>query len=138
MNPALSTYRRNQVQTNTPERLVLMLYEGAIKFISKSIKSIEEGNVQEANQNLLRSQDIMLELMLGIDFTAGEIADNFYALYEYMHHKLVQANLKKEKESAEEVLQMAKELRIAWLTMLKENRVSKNKGEQHKSISVSG
>ncbi|MBZ4686924.1 MAG: fliS [Clostridiales bacterium] len=137
MNSALNVYQKNQVQTNTPEKLVLMLYEGAIKFISKGIKAIEEKDIQEANNNLIRSQDIMLELMSGVNFEAGDIAKNLYALYEYMHHRLMQANLKKEKESAQEVLNMVRELRDAWSQMLKENKAS-NGNSKKKTISASG
>lgn len=137
MNSALNVYQKNQVQTNTPEKLVLMLYEGAIKFISKGIKAIEEKDIQEANNNLIRSQDIMLELMSGINFEAGDIAKNLYAIYEYMHHRLMQANLKKEKELAEEVLNMVRELRDAWSQMLKENKAS-NGNSKKKTISASG
>lgn len=137
MNSALNVYQKNQVQTNTPEKLVLMLYEGAIKFISKGIKAIEEKDIQEANNNLIRSQDIMLELMSGINFEAGDIAKNLYVLYEYMHHRLMQANLKKEKESAQEVLNMVRELRDAWSQMLKENKAS-NGNPKKKTISASG
>ncbi|SMB82744.1 flagellar protein FliS [Desulfonispora thiosulfatigenes DSM 11270] len=122
MNTALNAYRKNQVQTNSPEKLVLMLYEGAIKFISKGMTAIEEKNISEANTNLVKAQNIMSELMAGINFKAGEIATNLHSLYEYMHHQLMQANLKKDKEIAGEILIMVKDLRDSWAQMLKEHK----------------
>lgn len=123
MNTALNAYRKNQVQTNSPEKLVLMLYEGAIKFITQSITAIEEKNIPEANVNLVKAQNILSELMTGLDFKAGEIANNLHSLYEYMHHQLMQANLKKDSEIAAEVLSFAKDLRDSWAQMLKENKL---------------
>lgn len=125
MHSPLSTYQKNQVQTVSQERLVLMLYEGAKKFLSKSIKALEEKNIQDSNTYLQRSQNIIAELMSGINFEAGEIAQNLYSLYEYMHYRLIQANLKKEKEPVEEVLNMVEELRDTWMQMLKENKTQK-------------
>jgi flagellar protein FliS len=121
LNSALNVYKKNQIQTNTPEKLVLMLYDGAIKFIGKAIESIKEKNIQDANDYLIRSQNILAELMSGINFEAGEIADNLYCLYEYIYHQLMQANIKKEKKYAENALNMIKELKDTWIQMLKEN-----------------
>ncbi len=120
MNSFANVYMKNQVQTNSPENLVLMLYDGAKKFTGRGIKAMEENNIEEANNNLVRSQDILAELMAGINFEAGELAENLFALYEYMHYRLIQANLKKDKEPAEEVLVMMSELRDTWAQMLKE------------------
>jgi flagellar biosynthetic protein FliS len=119
MNNQLNVYKRNQINTASSEDLVLMLYDGAKKFINRAIKSIDEKNIEEANHNLLRAQKIILGLMSGINFEAGDVANNMYALYEYMYHKLVKANLKKDAGIAAEVLQMVDELRTAWMQMLK-------------------
>ncbi len=120
MNSIASLYLKNQVQTNSPGKLVLMLYDGVKRFTSQGIKAVEKNDNEGANNHFIRSQDILLELMSGINLEAGEIAKNLYSLYEYMHYRLVQANLKKEKEPAEEVLVMIGELRETWARMLKE------------------
>lgn len=119
MNDQLNAYKRNQINTASSEDLVLMLYDGAKKFINKAIKSITEKNIQEANNNLLRAQKIILGLMSGVNFEAGDAAQNIYSLYEYMYHTLVKANMKKDSQYAEEVLKMIEELRAAWVQMLK-------------------
>ena len=55
MNNPYSTYQKNQVQTLSQEKLVLMLYDGAVKFIIKGIKGIEQQNIEEANNGLVRA-----------------------------------------------------------------------------------
>ncbi|MDI3534655.1 MAG: flagellar secretion chaperone FliS [Thermosediminibacterales bacterium] len=137
MKSPLNIYKQNQIQTAPQEKLVLMLYDGAIKFITIAIKAIEEKDIETANTNLLRAQDIMTELMSGVNFEAGEVAKNFYTLYEYMHYRLMQANIKKDKNQAEEVLGMVKELRDTWAQMLKENKGIRDLNNRKKSITVS-
>lgn len=132
MGPHINAYKKNQVNTTSNENLVLMLYDGARKFINRAVKSINEGDTQEANNSLLRAQNIISELMAGINFEAGEIARQLYVLYEYMHFKLVQANIKKDCRDCEEVLTMVEELRTAWVQASKsryapvENSMEKN------------
>lgn len=116
---------KNQINTTSAENLVTMLYDGARKFINKSIKALENNNIQEANYNLLRAQDILSELMAGINFEAGDLAQSLYSLYEYIRHLLIQSNLQKEIKPAQEALTMISELREAWVKMLQENRLWK-------------
>lgn len=116
---------KSQINTTSAENLVTMLYDGARKFINKSIKALENNNIQEANYNLLRAQDILSELMAGINFEAGDLAQSLYSLYEYIRHLLIQSNLQKEIKPAQEALTMISELREAWVKMLQENRLWK-------------
>lgn len=125
MNSSINAYKKNQINTTSSEQLVLMLYDGARKFISKALKALDGGDLQSANQNLLRSQDIITELMAGVNFEAGEIAEGLFALYEYMHFRLVQANTAKDSQAAQEVLAMINELRDTWVQVLK-SRYSNN------------
>ena len=129
MNPNLNAYKKNQINTASSEQLVLMLYDGARKFIKQAIKSIQDGDMQAAHHNLIRSQNIVAELMCGINFEAGEIAGNLFQLYTYMHSRLIQANLKKNSQYAQEVLEMIEEIRGAWAQIIAEGYSSeKNDG----------
>lgn len=118
MKPDLSAYKRNQINTASSEQLVLMLYDGARKFIKQAITSLQDGDMQSAHDNLIRSQNIVAELMSGINFEAGEIADNLFQLYQFMHSRLIQANLNKDSQYAQEVLEMIENLRGAWAQIL--------------------
>lgn len=119
MNPQLFAYKKNQINTASSEDLVLMLYDGAIKFIKKAVLAVNHQNFEEANENFKRAQKIVAGLVSGLNFDAGEIAQNLYSLYQYMHHRLVQANMKKDVQAAEEVLTMIEELRTVWAQVAK-------------------
>jgi flagellar protein FliS len=134
MNPDLNAYKKNQINTASSEKLVLMLYDGARKFIKRAINSIQDGDMQAANHNLIRSQNIVAELMAGINHEAGEIAENFFQLYNYMHSRLIQANLKKDSQYAQEVLEMIEKLRGAWAQIIAEGYSSTTNTEYGKKI----
>jgi len=120
MNPNVNAYKKNQINTASSEQLVLMLYDGARKFIKRAIISIQAGDMQEAHHNLIRSQNIVAQLMAGINYEAGEIAENLFQLYKFMHSRLIQANLKKDSQCAQEVLEMIETIRGAWAQIMAE------------------
>lgn len=107
-------YQKNQVETAGQAKLILMLYEGAVRFLEGSRKALQEGELQKAHQNLVRAQDILAELMSSLDLEAGDVAVNLFRLYDYMYNQLVQANVKKDAEPLEQVEKMLLELRDAW------------------------
>ncbi|KUO52785.1 MAG: hypothetical protein APF76_02295 [Desulfitibacter sp. BRH_c19] len=118
MNAKLNAYKKNQVNTVSKEKLVLMLYDGAIKYLNKSLEVIDNNNPSEAHNHLISSQDIIIGLMSGINFEVGKLGEDLFNLYEYMHHRLVEANTTKDKDIVEEVLNMVKELREAWVQII--------------------
>ncbi|WP_366923005.1 flagellar export chaperone FliS [Metallumcola ferriviriculae] len=138
MNSALNAYKKNQVQTISQEKLVLMLYDGAVKFTLNAIEALDDKDISRANENFIRCQDIILELMSGINWETGELAQSFYTIYEYMHHSLMQANIKKDKQIAVEVCGMARELRDVWSQMLGEAQGTKDYSTQKRNLSISG
>lgn len=106
-------YQQNSVMTATPEELTLMLYNGAIKFVNIAKLSIENKNIKKAHEALIRAQDIIIELnaTLNMDY---EISKNLRSLYEFILDRLVDANIKKEIEPLDEVLELLTELRDTW------------------------
>ena len=123
MTSPFNVYKANQVNTTSKEKLILMLFDGAIKFLTKAVVAVEEKNHQDAHTNLLRSQDIIIALMSGLNMKAGEISSNLFVIYEYMYYKLVEANTKKDKRLVTEVLEMVKELRDTWGQILPKSLV---------------
>ncbi|MCM3786005.1 flagellar export chaperone FliS [Neobacillus mesonae] len=107
-------YRQSSVQTSNPAQLVIMLYDGAIRFIRASMKGMEEKNLEQVNLNLGKAQTIISELMSTLNQEI-EVSKSLYSLYEYMNHLLVQANIKKSQEPAQEALEMLTDLRDTWL-----------------------
>jgi len=119
---AHNRYMEVQVQTAPPENLVLMLYDGAIRFATQAKADLAAGNREAAHNNLTRAQDIMGELMGSLNMELGEIAENLFSLYEYMQYRLIEANIKRSAGHIDEVLQMLRELRQAWAEAVREYR----------------
>ena len=114
-NNAYQQYKQAQYETASPEKLLLMLYDGAIKFGEQAKRGMNEDNYELANEKLKRVQAIINELMVTLDMDqGGEIADNLYNLYEYMNRRLIQANIRKDPTIVEEVLGLIKEVKEGW------------------------
>ncbi|MBE3573078.1 MAG: flagellar export chaperone FliS [Moorella humiferrea] len=107
-------YRQNQVQTLSQEKLVLMLYDGALRFCRQGLAAMEKRDYAGANGSLCRAQDILSELMVNLNRDVGEIADNLYKLYDFMYRHLVQANVKKSAVMVQEVMDLLQQLRDTW------------------------
>jgi len=106
-------YRQQQVNTSSQDKLLIMLFDGAIRFCLQAQKSMLEHNYEMAHASLVKAQNIIIELIssLNMDF---EIAQNLYSLYDYLYRRLVDANIKKDDAIIEEVLQFLSELRKTW------------------------
>lgn len=110
---AYDQYRKTSVETVAPEKLLLMLFDGALKNINNAKKAIEDKDINRSHQEIIKAQDIVIELMstLNMDF---DISHSLFLLYEYMHNQLVQANIKKDVVILEEVEVFFAELRETW------------------------
>ncbi len=121
-------YKSNSVQTLSPQRIVLLLYDTIIKNINFAVKAIENKDFISSNEKIQKAQDIIMELMMALDKEkGGEIAVNLAALYDYWYRRLVEANVKKDAEILSEVVSMVRELRNSWeIAMTKEmNKMAK-------------
>lgn len=111
---AYAAYRLNHIQTQPREKLVLMLYEGAVRFIRQAQEAVATGRYDETSRYLCRAQEILNELMATLNPQAGEVARNLAALYAFMHDHLVLANIKKDAKMMQEVERLLAGLRDAW------------------------
>lgn len=109
-----NTYKKNQVETATPQQLVAMLYNGALKFLRLAQAGLDEKNLEKAHVNNVKVQDILTELMSTLDMSQGDVAVHLYQLYDYMQQQLLDANLKKQKEPLAAVEAMLTDLRDTW------------------------
>lgn len=113
---ARNTYQNNQVMAAPQKKLIIMLYDGAIKNLKFSIKYMEEKNIEKTNIYILKAQDIISEFMITLDFKkGGEIASSLYSLYDYMYNTLVRANIDKDIDKVKEVIKYLEELRDTWM-----------------------
>lgn len=113
-----NAYLRSKVMTATLAELTLMLYEGAIKFVNKAIMSIEKDDVMGAHNNLMKTQRIIEELRASLDHKYP-VAKEFDTVYEYILRRLVEANIKKDKDILEEVLEHLRTMRDTWKEVMK-------------------
>ncbi|WP_019915067.1 flagellar export chaperone FliS [Paenibacillus sp. HW567] len=107
-------YRQSSVQTSTPAQLLIMLYDGAIRFARAGIDGLNKQDYEKTNLNLGKAQTIVSELMSTLD-QSYEISKGLYSLYEYMNFLLVEANIRKSVDKAEEAVGYLTELRETWL-----------------------
>ena len=103
----------NAIFTASKEELTLMLYEGALKFINQAIDATEASDMQKANRLIIRVEDIIREFQITLDFQY-EISNNLNSLYDYMHRRLIEANMKKDVGILKEVRDMLREFRDMW------------------------
>lgn len=111
----LSAYKETSISTQNKGRLVVMLYEGAIKFLNQAIKDIESNDYAGKGKNIGKAQDIIFELNTVLDMEqGGEVANNLRALYHFMDRHLSKANLKCDANMVREVIDLLKELNEGW------------------------
>ena len=118
-----NSYRQIATQTAPPGQLVLMLYDGAIRFLESALTGFASTDPGERNvtinNNLQRAVDIVRELncCLNTD-VGGKLAQTLRDLYDYMERRLLESNFKKKRVGVDEVIGHLRELRNAWATML--------------------
>ncbi|MHC4559772.1 MAG: flagellar export chaperone FliS [Planctomycetota bacterium] len=111
----ITAYQDNTVTTQSKGRLIVLLYDGAIKFMKLAIKELEAGNYQAKGQYINKAQDIINELSAVLDINAGgEIAANLRKLYCFMNNRLSEANIKRDPQMIREVIELMEELNQSW------------------------
>ena len=118
---AYAQYNNSKILTASPAELTLMLYEGAIKFCNIAITAIDQKDVEKAHLNIQKTQKIIEHFRLTLDMQYP-VAKDFDRVYEYLGRRLIQANMKKDKEILEEVLEHLHSMRDTWKEVMRINR----------------
>jgi flagellar protein FliS len=124
INNAAQAYGARKVETATPAELTLMLYEGTIKFCNIAMGAIEKKDYEKANINIQKARKIIVELQTTLNHKYP-VAEDFDRIYDYIFHKLVQANIKKDPEILEEALVELRDLRDAWKEIMRTAKLPK-------------
>jgi flagellar protein FliS len=131
MNPKnpWQSYRQVATRTASPGQLILMLYDGAIRFLEKAKAGFQLEDPVEfnttINNNILRAQDIIRELDYSLNAEqGGDLAVELHRLYDYFDRVLLEANLRKDVQGINEVIQRTTVLRDAWAAMLQQQGLS--------------
>jgi flagellar protein FliS len=121
MNPQLayspSAYRQSAVLTASPEQLVVMLYDGARRFLGQATAAMRAGDVETSHLKLRRAEAIISHLLETLDLDQGEIAGRLQAIYLFCNRHLNEARIQRDPEKIEQINALLGELRSAWSTV---------------------
>lgn len=114
-------YQKNKYETASPHKLILMLYNGALKYLNQAETALSEGKHLLAHEYILKGQDIVYELIACLnERDGGEIAKNLKNLYLYVIDQLVQSNIQKSIQPLVEARSVIQSIKEAWETIGKE------------------
>ena len=124
-------YKQTQITTANQGKLIVMLYDGAIKFLNIAVDNLDLKTYDVVNNNIIKAQDIITELLLSLNMEeGGEISQNLFNLYMYFKKQLLEANIKKDGEILAQIIKMLKELRDAW------DQISANEAKTDKNMNI--
>ncbi len=138
-----SSYRQVATQTAPPGQLVLMLFDGAIRFLEQARLGFDLSDPKTRNEsinnNLLRAQAIITELNCSLNTAeGGKLADTLRQLYQYFDRRLVESNMRKEDSGVKEVIHRMSILRDAWAQMLTQTNPATEKCDGKSDFSAVG
>ena len=123
-------YHQTSVQTSDQLTLIVMLYDGMLRYLRKAHTCIEAQNIEGTHNYLMRSKDIVNELRSTLHVEkAGEVGGNLRDLYLYMFRRILEANLNKDPQPVQDVIRIAETLRQGWLQI-------KSQRSQHKQATL--
>jgi flagellar protein FliS len=108
-------YKQVHVETASQGKLIVMLYDAAIKRTEEAANLLGgDRKLDVISNNLIRAQDIIAELRASLNMKVGEIATNLDNVYDYVHRLLIRGNVRKEKAPLEEAVRLMRMLRDTW------------------------
>ena len=118
-----NAYKKASVNTLDQNKLIIMLYDGAIKNANFAVQYMESGEIEKVHDSLIKTKNIVTELLATLNMDqGGEIAKNLKSLYSYMFSQLIEANMEKKTEPVLTVIDLLKELRGAWVQIKEKNK----------------
>ena len=120
---AAKLYQQNSINTASPAKLTLMLYDGAVKFCNIALEGIEEKDIQKTHTNIMKAEKIIVELRVSLD-RKYKVWEDFDRVYDYVYRRLVEANMKKDPEILKEAMKHIKTMRDTWKEVMRLNHVS--------------
>ncbi len=116
MNAYMNQYQNTHIQTASPEKILIMLYDGAIRFCRQAMQAMDDGNKEVQNEKITRVLAIVGEFAASLDHKiGGEIATDLDALYMFMIRELTRANVEKDRKALETVEELLSGLRDTWV-----------------------
>lgn len=107
-------YRETQIKTASKGKLIVILYDGLLRFLDIALENIPKKRYDIVNNNILKAQDIINELIVSLNMEAGEISQKLFSIYTFLNKMLIEGNMKKDSRPISFVRKMVSELRDAW------------------------
>lgn len=126
LHNAAQIYQQNAINTASPARLTLMLYEGAIRFCNTAREAMQDGDYksyEKVNTNIKKAQNIIVELRSTLDMKYP-VAKEFDNVYDYVYRRLYEANAQKDLEALDEAIKHLNTMRDTWKEVMRINHVS--------------
>ena len=124
-----NAYKKASVNTLDQNKLIIMLYDGAIKNANFAVEYMKSGEIEKVHDSLIKTKNIVTELLATLNMEhGGEIAKNLKSLYSYMFSQLIEANMEKRSEPVLNVIDLLKELRGAWVQIREKKKPEEKKG----------
>lgn len=143
---ALSAYRETRIKTASQGQLIVMLYDKAVQHLDRGIDLLkmnstgkkDPGRIEEINKSILKTQEIITELMVSLDFEqGGGIAKNLFSLYTWFNQELLESNIAQDIRRITVVRNMVSELRSAWTTIVAKASTG-GLGQPSEGINIAG
>jgi flagellar protein FliS len=127
MKNAFQKYKTTSVQSASREKLLLMMYEGAIRFTKQAITALEQKQIADKGIAIGRAYDVIMELNNTLDHkVGGEISKNLEQLYMFMTEQLTQANIKNSVEHLNNVVRILETLYDGWKQAVEQLKKQEN------------
>ena len=124
-----NAYKKASVNTLDQNKLIIMLYDGAIKNANFAVQYMESGEIEKVHDSLIKTKNIVTELLATLNMDqGGEIAKNLKSLYSFMFSQLIEANMEKKTAPVLTVIDLLKELRGAWVQIKEKKKPEEKKG----------
>lgn len=139
MNSPVNAYKETSIRTASQGRLIVMLYEEAVRQLNDAAQALDKGigHYDEVNRGISKAQAIISELMSSLDMQAGgSIASTLMNLYIYFNQTLLEANVEKSSDKLRQVAGFMDELREAWSAI--ENQVTTDRAVPRTAINIAG
>lgn len=124
-------YLKTQVLTAPPEKLQLMLYDGAIRFARRGREGLQRGDYEASFESFLRAQNIVLELVCSLRPEHNpSLCNRMAALYSFIYRRLVEANIAHDPCAADDAIEILSVQRDIWLELLERLAAERGAGEE--------
>jgi flagellar protein FliS len=116
-----AAYQNNKINTASKAELTLMLYDAGIKFVNKSLLALEKNDYEGVNFNIIKAEKVIVEFRSTLDHKYP-VAKDFDLIYDYLYRRLIEANIKKDKEILDDVLSNLQDMRNIWVDIMKQTK----------------